>query len=216
MQGESVLRDVDVSRGEVLVFQVPWLPEGEAYLVSRRNAPPLCFSPKRWRRNLRAACDDVEYVAHIGPYVGARAIVPLCQNLEYSALTGGTADSPSYGLLAFQMVKDRKLRQGEKRTYEYLAVWSEVGAGHNTFIDEVMEKMGLRGRTAYTVTIASCAFASAALRLSTWLSGAAIAGMASNSAVNAAVLAMCRIRFMGVTPRRVPGCVRPAAQWCGR
>jgi hypothetical protein len=45
-----------------------------------------------------------------------------------------------------------KLAKGQKVNYRYLAVWSGVNPiPDNGFIEEVFDKLGMRGRTAYTV-----------------------------------------------------------------
>ncbi|MCK5806704.1 MAG: hypothetical protein KAI66_27995, partial [Lentisphaeria bacterium] len=60
---------------------------------------------------------------------------------------------PRSTLLAYLSLGDApEIPKGTKYRYEYLAIWSEVRDRADTsFVEDIFEKMGLRGKTAYEV-----------------------------------------------------------------
>ncbi len=148
----QAVRKVAVPRGEIAVFQAPWVHDAEMIVLSRRNRDTLSALLKARANSRRGPCRDLEYVANIGSFSGARAFVPLSGDMNYAAIRQENAGNPTFGFLGYLAIKDGELEQNEKRTYEYLAVWSRVrDRADNTFIEDFCKTMGLRGQPAYQV-----------------------------------------------------------------
>jgi len=154
VQGDfEILRDLDVPRGIVGLYQVSWINEAETFVASRRDRSfeTVCLKPRRtsWRTSTEA----VEYVANIGAFTGSRAFVPLGgPPMEVYGLRQGIGEKATFGFLGRQAIPEKKLGAGDTLSYEYLAVWTAMrDKSDNSFIEDLCAQMGLRGETAYSV-----------------------------------------------------------------
>jgi len=147
----EVFRDIPAGYGKFLVFQPPWLTEAETVLVSRKQATPYVLAMKPRLNWVAGPADDVEYVAQLGPFGGSRAVVPLSPNLGYYAVCG-PGDPPRSSLFLERYPANEPLHAGQKLNLRYAAVWGAMnGAPDNSFIENVVTKLGLRGQPAYQV-----------------------------------------------------------------
>ncbi|NOY79608.1 MAG: hypothetical protein GXP31_01255 [Kiritimatiellaeota bacterium] len=148
----QAVRRVPVPHGQIAVFQVPWVRDAGMVVLSPRSGNTLCALLKPRANSRRGPCRDLEYVANIGSFSGARAFVPISGNMNFAALRQENAGRPTFGLLGYLTIEDGELRENEQRAYQYLAVWSKVrDRADNTFIEDVFNTMGLRGQPAYRV-----------------------------------------------------------------
>ena len=149
----EILRELSVPRQEAVVYNLQWIEDAETFAFSFRDKPMLCACLKPRKRSRRGSCDNVEYIANIAPFPGARGFVPLSEGMEYAAMQQGSSEQRVSALVSFLKFPDETLKAGDKHSYEYLAVFSEVRDGADTmFVEDLFVKMGLRGETAYTVT----------------------------------------------------------------
>lgn len=152
VEGEfKVMRDLTVPRRTAAVFQNRWVEEAETFIISPKEGKTSVFCLKPRRRWRRGSLDDIEYIANIGPFGGARALAPLSKGLDYAALQQGDPADPLSTLIAYLSLGDSpEIPKGTEFRYEYLAICSEVRDRADTsFVEEIFEKMGLRGKTAY-------------------------------------------------------------------
>jgi hypothetical protein len=151
-QDLTVVRDLPEDYGKFLLYQAPWITEAENVLVSRRGQPPYAVALKPRQSWIAGSADDVEYIAQVGPLGGSRAVAPLSSGLGY-LVPRGREEPARASLLLERYPPNGPLRAGEHIRTNYLALWSAMNAPpDNRFVEEVFEAMGLRGRTAYTVT----------------------------------------------------------------
>jgi hypothetical protein len=150
VEGEfAVLRDVEIRNGCVPVYHGTWVNEAEVVCVSRKDGKALCAKLDRRKRTYTGPLTEGEYVANMAPIGGSRAVYPLMSSMRYSVILG--SEDRACLLVSVDVGKPR-LAKGDTIRYKYLAVWSTVNAPpDNGFIEEVCEKLGLRGRTAYRV-----------------------------------------------------------------
>lgn len=145
----QMLSDLDLPRGNVPCYRVPWLLDADTMYVSRVEGKSECYKLGSRLKNRSAALDGIEYVAQIAPLGGSRAIVPLQPGMGYEAVWNGER----YYLSANVGVPEKKLTKGQPVRYRYLAVWDTVGGKPDvSFIEDVYAKLGLRGQPAYQVT----------------------------------------------------------------
>ena len=146
-----VLRDVSVPQSKILVFHGPWAEDADVFYASRTDGKGHVACGGRHRRHrFHGSLDDVEYVANLPPHGGSRAVYPLSPNLTYRGLTQRKWGTST---LLIELDTGRPtLAKGDTIAYRYLAVFSQMNAiPDNSFIEEVCDKLGLRGKTAYTV-----------------------------------------------------------------
>jgi hypothetical protein len=143
-------QDVTVPGGRVYVYQGRWVADASTFYASRPDGSAFCSVLGPRRSSYVGSFKDTEYVANLAPPGGSRALFPLSPNLAYRTMTNRKSGRTHLG--AMVDLGRKKLAKGERVQYRYLAVWSTVGARpDNTFMEDVCNKMGLRGKTAYTV-----------------------------------------------------------------
>ncbi|MBT4823129.1 MAG: hypothetical protein HON70_45910 [Lentisphaerae bacterium] len=149
----EITRDLSVPRRTAAVFQNRWVEDAETFIISPKDGKMSVFCLKPRRRWRRGSLEDIEYIANIGPFGGARAIVPLSGGLDYAALQQGDPADPRSTLLAsLSLGDDPDIPGGTEFHYEYLAICSEVRDHADiSFVEDVFEGMGLRGKTAYDI-----------------------------------------------------------------
>ncbi|MDD5708090.1 MAG: hypothetical protein PHR35_19400 [Kiritimatiellae bacterium] len=149
----EALRDMDVPSGNAQVYQVPWLEESDGVVAGRTNRTSGTTLLRERRASWSGTSDDLEYVANIGAFTGARALIPLDTRLTVCALRGGPADRPSASLLArLPLPANKKILAGETLSYRYLAVWTAMNdPSDNSYVETLLDTMGFRGAAAYRV-----------------------------------------------------------------
>ena len=177
----DVLRDYTLSKDKgVTVYAGNWLDDADTYYVARKNGLPGSVK-KLLRRDpyLTGSFADVEYVANVAPFGGSRAIIPLSPDLAFSG-TAGTPGGKCH--LGASLNVGTALTRGQRLTYRYLAAWSRInGPSDASFAEEICEKMGLRGKTAYQVTPTHGRVADSAFFLTLEASGQGFAGRISET-----------------------------------
>lgn len=145
----ELLRDIEISQARVPVFRSPWLQQAQTVMVQPTGGPAQVSVLDQRKYAVRGLFDGIDYVAQMAPPGGSRAVIPLQPGLRYEASWQRTGTAT---LMAHVDLPSGKLNQGQRLSYRYLAVWDTVqGRPDNSFVEQVCESMGLRGRTAYTV-----------------------------------------------------------------
>ncbi|HEY3417002.1 MAG TPA: hypothetical protein VGM23_08985, partial [Armatimonadota bacterium] len=146
----TILRDLTIPRDAISVFQGNWTKDAEVLCIARPDGKVTCAKMGQRLTYQAGALNGVDYVANLAPIGGSRAFIPLSPDLNYAAMMGG--EGRVY-LGAGIPVPGKTLAKGQQFSYKYLAVWSTVNAPpDNSFVEEVCNTLGLRGKTAYTVT----------------------------------------------------------------
>ncbi|MCE5241124.1 hypothetical protein LLH23_21890 [bacterium] len=143
-----LLRDMDLPRGNIPIYRAPWLTDADGLYVSRVNAPGWAGKLNARRSHVFGPLEGLEYVAQFAPLGGSRALIPLQPGLSYEGIFNGER---CY-LAANLDVPAKKLTRGQPVQYRYAAVWDTVGGKPDTsFVEDVYQALGLRGKPAYTV-----------------------------------------------------------------
>lgn len=151
VEGDFVaLRDVKVPSGHVYVFLGGWVKDAETLYVSPREGKAFCAVLGRRKTSHTGSFDDAEYVANLAPPGGSRALIGLSPGLRYRTMTNVRSLATHLGAMVDLGRED--LRKGERVQYRYLLIWTAVNPKpDNNFIEDVFNKFGLRGKTAYTI-----------------------------------------------------------------
>ncbi|MHB9024098.1 MAG: hypothetical protein ACYC7E_07970 [Armatimonadota bacterium] len=145
----TAVRDIELPQNYLMVYNGTWVKDAETLYISRADGTGYCKQFKQNSPYASGPFTGVEYVANMAPLGGSRAIVPLSPNLNYGLVY---ANGERTGMNVTVPIQEKRLRKGERFSYKYLAVWSTVNAvPDNSFIEEVYDKLGLRGKPAYTV-----------------------------------------------------------------
>jgi hypothetical protein len=146
----TAVRDIDLPQDYLIVYNGAWVKDAETFFVARADGKGYCKQFKQNSPYANGPFTGVEYIANMAPLGGSRAIVPLTPNLSYQAIY---ANGERTGLNINVPIPEKRLAKGQPFAYKYLAVWSTVNAPpDNSFIEDVYDKLGMRGKTAYTVT----------------------------------------------------------------
>ncbi len=146
----TLLRDVEIERARIPVFRSQWLREANVVVVQRSDGPAEVTVLGERQSRVYGTLDGADFVAQLAPPGGSRAIIPLQPGLLYEAIwqRAGTAT-----LMAHLDLPNGRLRQGDRLSYRYLAVWDTVRGRPDTgFVEKVCDALGLRGDPAYAVT----------------------------------------------------------------
>lgn len=150
----DILKNLSLKSGEIPVYSGNWVKEASTYVVSYKDGKYFTETIKPWSiRSLQGSLQEAFYVANIGAEGGSRAIIPLTENLHY---TGLNSESMTHSLRLSLKLGQTELNQGERIEYRYLLLYTPPQApASNNFVEEIVNKMGGKGKTEYSV-IPSC------------------------------------------------------------
>ncbi len=142
-------QDIILPQERITVYAGTWTAEADTAYLSRRNGTsfaaklcprlPYCFG----------TMDAIEYAANLGAPGGSRAVYPLLPGTSYGFIQGSTGHVAQF---LYHDVPEKRLPAGAQLRYRYLAAWGTVnGPPSNAFMEEVCDRLGLRGVPAYTV-----------------------------------------------------------------
>ena len=147
----AALCDVEVPGGHVYICNGRWPLDASTVYVSHRSGRAFCAVLGPRKTSHVGSFKDAEYVARLAPPGGSMALFPMSPSLHYRTMINVKSRGTHLG--AMLDLGRKALRQGDRFHYRYMALWSTVNAKpDNTFIEDVCSKLGLRGKTAYTVT----------------------------------------------------------------
>lgn len=145
----TTLKDLPAPNNRLSLLRLNWAKDANVLYVAEKKGGSLCARLDQRKCSYSGLLADAEYVANLAPPGGSRAVIPLQPDLSYSA------SHSERTLLAIQLVtKQSVLPQNTPVTWQYLAVWSKINpVPDNGFIEEIMAKMGFRGKPAYTLRL---------------------------------------------------------------
>lgn len=152
IEGEiNVLQDIKLTKEEIPIFTGNWVKEANTYIVSYKDGNYFVETIKPWSiKSLSDSLNNAFYVANIGAEGGSRAIIPLTENLYYKGLP---SESLTHYLGIYLNLGKKELKKGEKIIYKYLVLYTPPQSpANNSFVEEVINKMGFKGKTEYDLT----------------------------------------------------------------
>lgn len=145
----AVKGDIALPQERVTLYAATWVAEADTVYLARRNGTSFVAKLCPRLPYLFGSMADVEYAANLGAPGGSRAVYPLSPGTSYGFIQGGQGNVAQFLYLD---VPEKRLPAGANLAYRYLAAWGPVnGAPSNAFMEDICEKLGLRGAPAYTV-----------------------------------------------------------------